>query len=181
MFDISVNLERASAIGNFFDRSPIVRMLDKQTRRVFSRFGAFVRRRARSSIRQPRQKSLSDLTPQELVWYERELRLYRQGKRATKPRRPNAPSRPGEPPRSQLGLLRDNIFFSYDPQEQAVVIGPTLLSAHAGAQALKALEFSGTSEIRRGKKAKIAARPFMGPAFEKELPGVMNIWSSVAS
>jgi hypothetical protein len=37
-------------------------------------------------------------------------------------------SAPGEPPRAHTRLLRDRIFFSYDPRGQSVVIGPTPIS-----------------------------------------------------
>src|SRR5690554_1288193 len=39
------------AQGNFFDRLAVTKQVDAATRRVLSRFGAYVRRRARSSIR----------------------------------------------------------------------------------------------------------------------------------
>jgi hypothetical protein len=41
----------------FFDQPAVVRTTDRATRRVFSRFGAFVRRSARSSIRRRKRTS----------------------------------------------------------------------------------------------------------------------------
>lgn len=38
------------------------------------------------------------------------------------------PSKPGRPPKSWTGLLRDFIWFSYDPESQSVVIGPVPLN-----------------------------------------------------
>jgi hypothetical protein len=40
-----------AAKGNFFDREKVKRSVDAGTRRVLSKFGAFVRQRARTSIR----------------------------------------------------------------------------------------------------------------------------------
>jgi hypothetical protein len=37
--------------GTFFDRAPVMNATDRATRRVFSRFGAYVMRRARKSIK----------------------------------------------------------------------------------------------------------------------------------
>ncbi|NBC11289.1 MAG: hypothetical protein GVY24_06060 [Planctomycetes bacterium] len=41
----------------FFDRQPVLTAVDKAQRRVFSRFGAFVRRTAKSSIRKRKRAS----------------------------------------------------------------------------------------------------------------------------
>ena len=46
-----------SALSGFFDRKKVMSAVDKATRCVLSRFGAFVRRTAKSSIR--RRKSVS--------------------------------------------------------------------------------------------------------------------------
>lgn len=51
-----MNLKSAQA--GFFDRKKVTRTVDKATRKVLSRFGAFVRTAARSSIR--RRKSVSN-------------------------------------------------------------------------------------------------------------------------
>jgi hypothetical protein len=40
-----------AAKGSFFDREKVKRSVDAGTRRVFSKFGAFVRQRAKTSIR----------------------------------------------------------------------------------------------------------------------------------
>ena len=39
-------------------------------------------------------------------------------------RKRKRPSEPGQPPSSHAGLLRDFIFFAYEPFTQSVVIGP---------------------------------------------------------
>lgn len=73
----------------FFDGKKVMNAVDKAARNALSRFGAFVRQRARSLIRSRKRASL-----------------------------------PGEPPSSHTGYLKNNIFFSYEPASQSVVIGP---------------------------------------------------------
>lgn len=132
--------------GCFFDSAKVIRQTDKATRRVFSKFGAFVRRTARRSIRS-RKKT----------------------------------SEPGKPPSSHIGLLKKFIFFGYESQKKSVVIGPARLSRNSRGQAPSLLEYGGHTTIKRGKKrhrVNIKARPFMGPAFEKEKPNIPNMWKN---
>jgi len=131
----------------FFDRKAVRSAVDRATRRVLSRFGAFVRRAAKSSIRKRKRTST-----------------------------------PGEPPSSHTGLLRRFIFFGYDRQRRSVVIGPQRLNQKVG-DAPQALEHGGMSTVveglrgkRRKRKIKIAARPYMGPAFEQERPKLAAMW-----
>ncbi len=134
----------------FFDRPKVQNAMDRATRKVLSKFGAFVRRRAKSSIR--RRKRIS---------------------------------RPGEPPSSHTGLLRSGIYFGYDAGRQSVVIGPTPLRDKTGSVP-EILEHGGEMQtslafkIRNREKARrrvrIAARPFMRPAYEAELPGLPAMW-----
>ena len=128
----------------FFDRKAVLGKVDRATRRVLSRFGAFVRRTARSSIRKRKRTSA-----------------------------------PGAPPSSHTGLLKKFIFFGYDPAKRSVVIGPERLSQKGRGEAPHLLEYGGTGTVeRRGKRrrAKVRARPFMGPAFEKEEPKLAAMW-----
>lgn len=133
------------AKGGFFDRAAVVGAVDAATRRVLSRFGAFVRTRARTSIRK---------------------------RKSTSP--------PGGPPYSHVGTLRKLIFFAYDFARASVVIGPTLSDSPSGAPEI--LEFGGTAEISdrdhkgRTKTVRIGPRPYMGPAFQQELPGLPAMW-----
>lgn len=133
--------------GLFFDRPAVAGLMDRKARRVLSRFGAFVRRRSRSSIRKRRKTS-----------------------------------RPGQPPSSHLGQLR-NIFFVFEPRRQSVVIGPARQNRIGDAP--EALEHGGASLVaagggdrrRRRRRVVIRARPFMGPAFQAELPGLPAMWA----
>ena len=132
----------------FFDRKPVMRAAGRATRRVLSRFGAFVRRTARSSIR--RRKRVSD---------------------------------PGQPPSSHAGDLRQGILFGYDDRRDSVVIGPRPFNAKNSQDALEMLEHGGTTwrrfgygSRRRRVRATYQARPFMGPAMEKEEPKLPQMW-----
>jgi len=147
---IGYKLDKAKSM--FFDRKTVMRSVDRATRRVLSKFGSYVRTSAKSSIRKRKRVSA-----------------------------------PGQPPSSHTGLLKKFIFFAYEPDEKNVVIGPIRLSRKPG-QAPDALEHGGQTTIsrrrwRRGrrvtvtKKKRIAARPFMGPAFEREKPKLPAMWA----
>ena len=128
----------------FFDKKAVTSKVDAAKRGVLSKFGAFVRRAARSSIRKRKK-----------------------------------PAPPGEPPSSHVGLLKKFIYFGFDPARQSVVIGPVRLSQKGRGEAPHLLEYGGTGTVqRKGKRrqAKIRARPFMGPAFEKEQPKLPAMW-----
>jgi hypothetical protein len=128
----------------FFDNEKIIRSVDTATRKVLSRFGAFVRRTARGSIRK-RKKT----------------------------------SPPGKPPTSHTGLLKQFIFFSYEPQRKNVVIGPMRLTQNNRGDAPSALEYGGTVMLDRGKdktQVSVRSRPYMGPAFEKEKQKLPALW-----
>lgn len=127
----------------FFDSTQVMSAVDRATRRVLSRFGAYVRRSARSSIRKRKRVSA-----------------------------------PGKPPSSHTGLLRQFILFSYDARAQSVVVGPAQLNSKRG-NTLDVLEHGGVVQgWRRGQPhlVRIAARPFMAPAFEKEQPKLPAMW-----
>ena len=129
--------------GLFFDRQKVQDAADRATRRVLSRFGAFVRTRSRSSIRR---------------------------------RRGSAP--PGQPPRAHSSEIK-RILFAYEPAEQGVVIGPVGLNGvdrPGGKTVPELMEFGG--RIRRdGQTLEYEPRPFMGPAFAKEVDKQMpDMW-----
>lgn len=134
-----ITLKFTEAQSGFFDRPKVQRQVDAGARKVLSKFGAFVRTRAKSSIR--KRKAISS---------------------------------PGQPPSSHLGLLRKFIFFSYDAKRKSVVIGPTRLNQKDGT-APRLLEKGGTRR-EKGRTLKYRPRPFMGPAFTKELENLPAMW-----
>ncbi len=130
----------------FFDRPKVQRTVDRAKRRSLSRAGAFIRQRARTSIRRRKRTS-----------------------------------RPGEPPTSHTGLLRRFILFGYDRRSDSVVVGPV---GFRRSRAPNVLEFGGRTTVaagRRGRQKKkrtvrIAARPYMRPALEKERSQLPAVW-----
>ncbi|MGE0606562.1 MAG: hypothetical protein AB7O62_05485 [Pirellulales bacterium] len=134
----------------FFDRQAVMNATTRAERKVLSRFGAFVRTTARSSIRKRKK-----------------------------------PAAPSQPPSSHTGLLKRNIFFAYESDRANVVIGPIRLNAK-NTNAPETLEHGGAATVvrkgRRGKRTKrrvhIDARPFMGPAAEKERSKLPTLWAN---
>ncbi|MCC6910369.1 MAG: hypothetical protein IT430_20735 [Phycisphaerales bacterium] len=130
----------------FFDRPRVQRAVDRGRRQALSKAGAFIRQRARSSIRKRKRSS-----------------------------------RPGQPPSSHTGLLRRFILFGYDRQRDSVVVGPV---GFRQSTAPSVLEFGGRASVesrrrerRRGKRVvRIAARPYMRPALEKEKSNLPAVW-----
>ena len=144
----------------FFDSPKVMSAVDKATRKVLSKFGAFVRTRSRTSIR--RRKGISQ---------------------------------PGQPPSSHAGHLRRLIFFGYDSSRRSVVIGPTPFGEGEAPELLEQEHVPGTvrrvtrpdrtsrasgSSDKRGRRRTMTyrARPFMGPAFEKEKEGLPALWAN---
>jgi hypothetical protein len=87
---------------------------------------------------------------------------------------------PGKPPYSHEGSLRKLILFGYDRASDSVVVGPV---GFVKSTAPRALEHGGETVVharRKGgltsRKVKIAARPFMAPALEKERPKLPLLW-----
>ncbi len=138
---IGMRLRQAQA--GFFDRERILAATTTAERKVLSRFGAFVRQGARSSIRTRK-----------------------------------APAPPGQPPSSHTGLLKRNIFFAFDRAHGGVVIGPVTLNQKEG-MAPRLLEHGGTIVRRRSGRTvtnRYAPRPFMRPAFTRELASLPPLW-----
>lgn len=134
----------------FFDRPAVLKAVDRAERRQLARFGAFVRRAARQSIRRTKKKS----------------------------------SRPGRPPNTQTGLIKNAILFAYDPDAASVVIGPVraksdrrtgrVVTISRASGVWKLLEDGGIVRARdtrtgKGRTMRYRPRPYMGPAFEKNL------------
>lgn len=143
----------------FFDREVVRKAADAATRRNLSKFGAFVRRAAKQSLRYRKESSAPGSPPSA----HRTATRFRKGKDGTTKAQAVSP-------------LREFIFFAYEPATRSVVIGPAKLNKPGNAPA--ALEYGGPSTIERDGKTvaiNVRARPFMRPAFEQvraELPGI---------
>ena len=132
----------------FFDRHVVIAAVDKAKRKVLSKAGAFIRTAAKTSIRK---------------------------------RKGSAP--PGAPPHSHEGSLRRLILFGYDRANDSVVVGPV---GFKKSEAPSVLEYGGDTVVLRrvggrggkltSQKVKIAPRPYMAPALEKERPKLPLLW-----
>ncbi|MEN6387119.1 MAG: hypothetical protein ABFD79_18220 [Phycisphaerales bacterium] len=87
-----------------------------------------------------------------------------------------AVSKAGKPPLSHTGLLRNHIYYSFDPQARSVVVGPVALRAK-GKNVPRILEYSGNTRIK-GKNVHIAARPYMGPALAVNKSRMAAVWKN---
>lgn len=158
-----------AATRNFFDREKVLKAMDRKTRQVLSRFGAFTRQRARTSLRYAKSPSSPGRPPH----IHKSLRRTKTNKK-------------GEQKVQMVSPLRDFTFFAYDDSQKAVVIGPAKLGDKIGdGAALPALEYGGRSEVRDAKtggtrEVTIQARPWMGPAFEAEKKASLpKLWADV--
>lgn len=138
-----IGMRLSDAKRTFFDAPRVLAATTAAERAVLSRFGAFVRQRARSSIRA--RKSVSP---------------------------------PGSPPSSHTGLLKQFLFFAFDTERRSVVIGPVRLNGKPG-DALPLLERGGGA--MRARHGQLVActytpRPFMRPAFDRELSKLPPLW-----
>ncbi|HUS46163.1 MAG TPA: hypothetical protein VM219_09070 [Phycisphaerae bacterium] len=157
----------------FFDRRPVLHAADKAKRQVMSKAGAFIRTAAKSSLKSAPQKTLAEMSAEEREIYAIRIRkAERRGRR--KPRRPERRSRPGRPPLLHMrpSPLKRLIYFGYDRAADSVVVGPLRFGRRPGADVL---ERGGTARIR-GRRRRVAARPFMGPALAQELPKFPSLW-----
>ncbi|MDY3555304.1 hypothetical protein R5W24_004445 [Gemmata sp. JC717] len=151
-FDFSMN----SLKNSFFDTDAILSAAQKEYRKVASRFGAFARRRIKSSLKYRSGKS----KPGEPPHVHRATRGYTKAKKA----------KDGTVSKQRVSPLRELVFFAYDRETESVVVGPVKFGSgsapgrleHGGAGTFKD---SDSGEVKRGV---YAARPFVKPAGDAE-------------
>ncbi len=150
-------------VTSFFDTKAVEDAIGKAAKRVLSRVGFLIRRRARQSIKPPRRMQLDEMSPD------------RRKKYRNRPanERPFASAKPGRPPRNQTGLLKRTIFFWYDAPSESVFIGPSRLYSF---DRMGALEHGGLTQSAGGKLTRIHAHPFIGPALDEEVPKLDEMW-----
>jgi hypothetical protein len=153
--------------STFFDADVVLRAMDRTTRKALSKAGAFIRQRARTSIRK---------APKADVRTGRVLK----GRRKKGMAVTDAVAPPGQPPFGHGDQkLKRLIFFAYEPEAQTVVIGPAKFQSQRGGGP-EFLEYGGNTTIRnrRGKARREVFRgnPFMNPAMEAEMPNVMKFF-----
>lgn len=124
--------------------------LSEATEANLMKFGAYVRRRARQSLKYGGAVSKPGQPP----------KARRVNRRNYK--QPHSP-------------LREFILFDVDKENMQVVIGPKMLSGRTNAAGK--LEKGGTVRTHDGKMVTIQPRPFMAPAFEAELMQAPALWA----
>lgn len=164
----------------FFDRLAIEKAAGKAAVRALSRFGAFVRRAAQTSMRY-RTKGNSAPGSPPFAHKSKRLAALKRMKRA----------------RHNGALLREFLFFAYDPGSKSVVVGPVGFKSRGGTPVPELHEKGGTVSANgrvmlvknkpgrdaRGKfvsagerlvrltgAIKYPPRPFMRPALDRMLP-----------
>ena len=86
-------------------------------------------------------------------------------------------SAPGNPPHSRRGLYRRAILYAVDPLQESAVIGPA--ASVAGISGV-AHEFGGWYGSGK-QRHEYPARPFMGPALDKNLDRFAQEWAGSVS
>jgi hypothetical protein len=143
-----VGMRLNQAKGLFFDRQKVLNSVGRAERRVLSKFGAFVRRGARSSIRKRKRSSKRGQPPSSHTGLLKRNIFFVY-----------------EPVRSSvvIGPIRLN---------QAIGDAPAALEHGGRTQVLVGRR----RKRRKVRTVTIQPRPFMGPAFEREQPKLPQMW-----
>lgn len=155
--------------AGFFDSNAILKAMDRTTAKALSKYGAFVRQRAKTSIKKaPKRNAATG-------------ELLGRGRRKKGIVTKDATAPAGRPPyaHGSKSQLRSLIFFAYDRETQSVVVGPAWFANPRGGGP-KFLEYGGDTTIRgrRGKARHVSFRgnAFMNPAGEAEMPNLMRFY-----
>lgn len=180
MAGLGFKVDAAKAL--FFDRAAVTGAVDKATRKVLSRFGAFVRRRARSSIRKRKKVSQPGQPPSGRTGLLKRLLFF-----AFEPRRQSVVIGPAAL-NGGYGDGAEMLEHGGTTTRRLWVIEPEELAGAkrdaAGRLRTAAGKFvtgGGEVQFRSGRDAprvtvRHRARPFMGPAMDAELPGLPGMW-----
>ena len=143
---IGIKLDRAK--GLFFDRAEVMRATSRAERQVLSRFGAFVRRSARSSIRKRKRTSEPGSPPSSHTGLLRKFIFF-----AFEPQSRSV----------VIGPVRLN---------QKVGDAPAALEHGGKSQVAE----GSRRRSRRTRTIRVRPRPYMQPAFEKERQKLPQMW-----
>jgi hypothetical protein len=156
----------------FFDRQSVIDRMTKANRRALSKVGAFIRRRARSSLRRRKKRSQPGSPPS--IHSRDSVATLKNILFAYEPQ-------------------SESIVIGPIKLNQRVILGPELGSStvpqvHEFGATVKIREakvgrkwLSGRRRIRPGqpvrvRSAKYSPRPFMGPAMEAEKDNIPDAW-----
>lgn len=153
---MSVNIKMTfKESAQFFDRKAVIDAVGRVKAKLLSKMGAFVQRRAKSSMRKAPKNT----------------------------KRKTYLAQAGKPPRYRNKLLKDFLFFSWDPTAQSVVVGPAKLNGFKQSTPGPQLLESGgnvtffASRGRKQKSARFNKFPFMVPAMEAEKKNFPDLWA----
>lgn len=160
----------------FFDRKAVTAAVDRGRVRALSRFGGYLRRAAQTSMRYRKGASRPGQPPS--AHKSKRLAALKRMKRA----------------RHNGALLREMLYYAYDPSSGSVVVGPLGFKAKGGVSVPALHEFGGTRAadgqtilvkntpgrdvtgrfVSAGERVlkltgtlRYPKRPYMGPALEK--------------
>jgi hypothetical protein len=152
----------------FFDRPAIDRALDRKTKRVLTGVGAQVRNAVRWSMKKAPARARKK--------YIEVLKRFAQHQATSEEldaARRKTVSRKNEPPFYRIRLLKDRIYFGYEPDTRSVVIGPVRFESSyvkstqgkTGAELLEEGGMASFNELRgRGRyQTYVHKRPYMEP------------------
>lgn len=138
------------AKGMFFDAPKVVRAVDAATRRVLSKFGAYVRTAARSSIRKRKKASAPGSPPSSHAGYLKQFLYF------------------------GYDAAHRSVVIGPARLNKTEGTAPAALE-YGGTATIVRRQRSGKQTITR---ASIAARPFMAPALKQELPKLPAMWAN---
>ena len=142
---IDMKLRKFSS--TFFDNKRVIAAVDKTTRAVLSRFGAFVRTTARSSIRRRKKASAPGQPPSSHTGRLKKF-IY-------------------------FGYERSRKSVVIGPVKLNGTTAGIPRALEMGGKTVATVKTKGK---RMQKPVSIAPRPFMGPAFEKEKSKLPQMW-----
>lgn len=132
----------------FFDRKKVIDATDRASRRVLSRFGSFVRQRARTSIRKRKGTSAPASPPHSHVGLLRKLIFF------------------GYDRRKRSVVIGPTALSNSNGE------APSLLEYGGTAR----IRDPRNPRSGRRRTARYRARPYMGPALEAEQPKLPPMW-----
>jgi hypothetical protein len=93
------------------------------------------------------------------------------------------PSAPGQPPHAITRLLKDFLFFSWDPGTKSMVIGPAGIRNSSTPRILEEGGVKDNALLKRGAKwvrgsVQIQPRPYMLPAMQRSQEKLSEFWSN---
>ena len=132
----------------FFDRKAVKNAVDRGKRKVLSKFGAFVRQRAKTSIRKRKRTSAPGQPPSSHTGLLKKFIFFAYDRE------------------------RDSVVIGPERLNQKTGDAPPALE-HGGRSRVTSGSRRGKRMVRT---VTIRQRPYMGPAFEKEKEGLPKLW-----